>query len=439
MLKKRIICQTIIITAILLFQFIGGLPAVSADDIPTGGTPPETNVSVPSEPVTSNEVVNAPSDPIEVEEVLPQSSESAPTDGAIIDPSTLDSASLETPIAPLASGPADVIQPIVDSLDAANAVLSDGNSDPLPLASQQTADLLAGDPFFSDPVDPTIVRAYLTDCTGWTPPAGYTSGTCTETASPVQDAVDAATSGTTIYIANGHYGETVSIATANLSLVGLGGDVTIDQLRLFADLNDSTQNVYSPYIDVYHGGNISDALNLRSPGGQIFVHGNSKQKDIQYFEVTSTLPVQMEDIDTIQVTGGETVNYSCTVPSILLLPSGNSAESTNILCGYTGSFSQVTTENLPGTLDPKYHFVDGVSLVLRNSGNPVLALTGLSRIEIQFVLSANVDPTMVSIMGWDQNLNNGTGAWVTMGGLNVLDRIASIQVNSPGYFVLVVS
>ena len=440
MFKKRIITQTIILTSILLFQFMGGLPSVSADDsIPDGGTAPETSVSVPSEPITSGDVVSAPSDPVQVDEGLPPSTDSATTDGTTIDSSISQDTTLETPSTPPESGTTDVIQPIVESLDAANAVLTDGGSDPLPMASQQTADLLAGDPFFSDPVDPSIVRAYLTDCTGWVPPAGYSSGTCFESTTPVQAAVDAAAAGTTIFIAYGHYGEAVTIATANLSLVGLGGDVTIDQIRLFTDLNNSTQNVYSPYIDVYHGGSISDALNLLSPGGQIFVHGKGKLKDIQYIEVNNTLPVQEDGIETFQVTGGETVNYSCTAPSVLFLPSGSSAKSTNILCGYTGSFSQVAIVNLPGTLDPKYQFIDGVSLVLRESGNPVLALTGSERIEIKFIIPANVDPTKVTIMGWDQNLNNGAGAWVTMGGLITSEGVASIQVNSPGYFILVQS
>jgi hypothetical protein len=97
------------------------------------------------------------------------------------------------------------------------------------MVSQQTADVLTGDLYFTDPIDPAIARIFLKGCTGWILPPGFTSGTFIATEKPVQNAIDSASSGTKIVISIGHYPETVSRFLSNLMLVGLGGEATIEQ------------------------------------------------------------------------------------------------------------------------------------------------------------------------------------------------------------------
>ena len=151
----------------------------------------------------------------------------------------------------LPQSPVESIGTIVDEITGAGNEIIDNNGVPLPLASQQTAEILSGDPFFADPIDPTVARVFLKDCTGWILPAGFTSGTCNSSDTPVQNAINAASSGAIIYITPGHYAENVSIYTNNLALIGLGGDAIIDQLILFANLNDTTHNVYSPLVNLF--------------------------------------------------------------------------------------------------------------------------------------------------------------------------------------------
>ena len=74
---------------------------------------------------------------------------------------------------------------------------------------------------------------------------------------------------------------------------------------------------------------------------------------------------------------------------------------------------------------------------MRNAGNPVIALPGSSKLKIQFALPGNVDPSSLLILGWDQNLNNGTGDWVKMAMQENMVGLATTIANYPGYFILV--
>jgi len=307
----------------------------------------------------------------------------------------------------------------------------------LPLASLKTAEILSGDPFFADPIDPTIARVFLKDCTGWTLPAGFTSGTCNSSDTPVQNAINAANSGATIYITPGHYAERVSIYTNNLALIGLGGDAIIDQLMLFANLNDTTHNVYTPLVYLYHGGNLSDANNLLQPGGQIIIHSKNHNKKDSQSNAGNPSSTTTSNVDSIEVNGSEVVSFSCSKSFELILPSGTKVSSTSILCGYSGSLSSIALKALPGTLIDQYHFVEGLSLVMRNAGNPVIALPGSSKLKIQFAFPSNIDPSSILIFGWDQNLNSGAGDWVKMAMQENQAGFATTIANYPGYFILV--
>ena len=89
-------------------------------------------------------------------------------------------------------------------------------------------------------------------------------------------------------------------------------------------------------------------------------------------------------------------------------------------------------------MNDQYQFIEGVSLVMRNAGNPIIALPGSSKLKILFALPGNIDPTSISILGWDQNLNNGAGDWVTISSLEITEGFATITANYPGYFILVI-
>ncbi len=393
----------ILLFAILFFELSSPLSVVSADDSPVEGTPEETG----------------------------NGTELSTTDATI--PEEADDQSLLENT----SSTEESIKPVVDQITESGNEILDGNGNALPLASQQTADLLSGDPFFADPVDPTVARVFLKDCTGWILPAGFTSGTCTATDTPVQNAINAASSGTTIFITPGHYAETVSIYSNNLAIVGFGGDAFIDQLNLFADLNDSTHNFYSPLVHIYHGGNLIDGTNILQSGGQIIIHSKDlKKKDSQ--SIPGDPSSAASNVDSVEVNGSEIISFSCSKPFELILPSGTRVRSTSILCGYSGSLSTIDLAGLPGIMNDQYQFIEGVSLVMRNAGNPIIALPGSSKLKIQFALPGNIDPSSVSILGWDQNLNNGAGDWVTISSLEIAEGFATITANYPGYFIMVI-
>jgi hypothetical protein len=123
---------------------------------------------------------------------------------------------------------AERFDPIVNVIAESGSDVIDSGGSQMTMVSQQTADILTGDPYFADPIDPTIARIFQEDWTGWILALGFTSGTCVATEKPVQNAIDSASSRTKIFISTGHYAETVSIFTTNLTLIGLGGDATIE-------------------------------------------------------------------------------------------------------------------------------------------------------------------------------------------------------------------
>ncbi len=393
----------ILLLAILTFQLSSPTLIVSADDSPTGSTGEDSGTAINL--------------------ITPDAS--VPEEAGNKSLMNTTSTSSEN------------IAQVVDQITETGNEILDGNGNGLSLASQQTADILSGDPFFADPIDPTIVRVFLQDCAGWTLPAGFTSGTCTASSTPVQNAITAATPGATIYITPGHYAETVSIYSNNLKIIGFGGNAIIDQLNLFADVNDSSQNVFSPLIHVYHGGSVLDATNLIQTGGQIVIHSKDNKKKNSQSIPGDPSSSTTSNVDSVEVNGTEIISFSCNKPIELILPSGTRVRSTSILCGYSGSLSTIDLEGLPGVLSNQYQLIEGVSLVMRNAGNPVIALPGSSNLKIQFTLPGNIDRTSVSILGWDKNLNNGVGDWVRMTLQENEDGFATVIANYPGYFILV--
>ncbi|MBN2501691.1 MAG: thrombospondin type 3 repeat-containing protein, partial [Anaerolineales bacterium] len=120
----------------------------------------------------------------------------------------------------------------------------------------------AADPWFVDAADPDFVIAYQSDCTGWSPPAGYPGGVCNVSATPIQAAIDAAPSDTTIHLEAGLFEEQVLIEGKNISLVGVPGTV----IQAPAGL--------SQYYETYAVITVADADDVTIQG--ITVDGNAQ-------------------------------------------------------------------------------------------------------------------------------------------------------------------
>ena len=164
---------------------------------------------VPTEPVATEVVVTE--GPVVEETVVP-------TEAPIVEEET--AVPTEVPAVEVESV-ADVVEALVDE----DVVLVDENGDPIVMGSTIAEEAIAvADPWFVDPSDPSglSVIAYQTDCTGWLPPAPYTGGTCTESATPVQAAIDAAPDGSIVHLAAGIFNEQIIFDNRNLTLAGIG-------------------------------------------------------------------------------------------------------------------------------------------------------------------------------------------------------------------------
>jgi len=202
---------------------------------------------------------------------------------------------------PTAASEQDLSDVVAVLNDADAEVLSDDGT-PLPLASQEAADVLAStDPFF---FDTTINKwvGYAQDIT--TCPANVI---CNPSAAPFQDAVTAAGiaaagNDITIYVASGDYAEDVDINYANQSLVAFH-DVTVPDASLptitidssgYAVVRSITLNVdlaandgvYADKVIVNEpgsgktGGRLDDAMELVNDGGRI-------EADVQIYSVSN--------------------------------------------------------------------------------------------------------------------------------------------------------
>ena len=111
----------------------------------------------------------------------------------------------------------------VQALAEVGAVLVDASGNEVPLASEDAAEILAtADPYFTSGGTKYCFVPSL--------PCDATCGECTVSATPIQDAVNAAGTHTptdgTIYVLPGVYSENVTIAVNNLTLMGDPGDPT---------------------------------------------------------------------------------------------------------------------------------------------------------------------------------------------------------------------
>lgn len=241
--------------------------------------------------------------------------------------------------------PTEEISEIVELMADEGLTLVDENGSPLPMASEETSQLLENsDPFFWDG---TQWVGYTTTGTGC--PLNVT---CLSSATPFQSAVTAASAlsaDTNIYVATGTYDEDVIINSTNkLSFTGFNS-VTVDGANVvvndigFAKVNKITLNsnfgdtsgVYADSVIVGTNGELSDALNLVNPAN-----------------VEATITAQMKlvssgDYYKIQDsnTPSDSYEWECGEPDTtitfneytMILKSPNSAD---VLSYYTTNFDQ---------------------------------------------------------------------------------------------------
>jgi parallel beta-helix repeat protein len=147
------------------------------------------------------------------------------------------------------------LRDIVGVISQTDSILIDEQGNPVPLASNEALEgLQAPDPWFVN--SSGEVEAYLTDCTGWTPPDGYL-GTCTVTSTPIQSAVDAAPAGSIVYVEDGVFREQVTI-NKDLTLQGAGAGKSIIQspAGTLSNYYTLSGNKYYPIVFVQDADNV---------------------------------------------------------------------------------------------------------------------------------------------------------------------------------------
>lgn len=148
----------------------------------------------------------------------------------------------------------EILTDVIVSLAETQSVLVDDQGEPISLASHQAEQLLsAPDPWFVDPLDPTKVVAYQSDCTLWSPPAGFSGGVCHTSATPIQEAVDSAPIGAVVHVEAGVFTEQVVI-NKNLTLKGSAGAIIKSPSSLPENFVTSAAN--RPIIYVHDADNV---------------------------------------------------------------------------------------------------------------------------------------------------------------------------------------
>ncbi|MDK2979704.1 MAG: hypothetical protein PWQ55_51 [Chloroflexota bacterium] len=169
---------------------------------------------------------------------------------------------------------------VVSYLNEESIILENDAGETISFSSNEGIGVLSSsDPFFWNP---STLRweGYSVDGTGCP-----TNVTCFANTNPFQAAVDAAPSGSNIYVAQNTYDEDVVVNTQNLSFVSfssinvvdasnpvaptlISGYSTITSLTLNADFG-TTSGVYANKVIVNSGGKLDDGLNLVNVGGEV--------------------------------------------------------------------------------------------------------------------------------------------------------------------------
>jgi hypothetical protein len=166
---------------------------------------------------------------------------------------------------------------VVEDLADLGAVLLDENQEPVSLTSPEAVEiLLAPDPYF---VRGGVTHRFLTDCTGYPIDA---FNTCTQTSTPIQDAVyDVRDNGlptdSTIYVEFGTYNENVIITVDDLTLYGDPGGLTTEGAGPLAPTLDGAglANRTGFYVDAVNVSIIGFIIQNFGSGIELVPSGNA--------------------------------------------------------------------------------------------------------------------------------------------------------------------
>ncbi len=225
------------------------------------------------------------------DDVAPPPTEVPVVDAAPTEEPVVEVAPTEDPVVDVP--PTESVSDVVAALADANAVLLDADGNPIPLASQEAADILTSDSFDPFFYDGTIWIGFTTTGSGC--PAGVT---CLSSPTPLQAAISNVPDGATVYVAAQNYGEAVTI-DKNLGLIGYQGgtgSVSGTSFSGYTLANASTAsftlgsganisnaasvNVFAPVVNVNAGASIQDGITLIDNGGTVNVAAGTYTEQI---------------------------------------------------------------------------------------------------------------------------------------------------------------
>ena len=273
--------------------------AVAQDETPPADTPPTevelvepitieqatVEIPLPAETAEPIELVQ-PTVEIPVEETsvpaVPASTDIPLVEQTVVVPPELSSMQ---PIVPV-TGEEETVTPELKVADAVKVLAqTDSNlvnslGEVIPLVSQEAAEILAdGDPIIERG---GITYRFLTSCTGFE--------NCFQSPTPVSAAVAFAENGETIKIAAGTYNEDVLI-DKDIILKGVQtessntvGDVLISTVRLFSNISNWT-NIFVTNVFVNSGAQIQDGIDIANSGGTVNVASGT-------YTINSTLTIE---------------------------------------------------------------------------------------------------------------------------------------------------
>ncbi len=181
---------------------------------------------------------------------------------------------------------------IVTTLAEAEAVVTNAAGEPVPLVSQEAAEiLLNSDPWFIDTNGDT--QAYMFDCTGWVPDTPTPGSSCTPSTNPIQDAIDDPDSaGMAIILEFADYSandivisnsiilalDSLSDIVVNSITLGSGSSVTYDPTAYSGSW--SSYELFAPYVIVQDGASIQQGVEMVSDGGTVQVEAGTYEEEV---------------------------------------------------------------------------------------------------------------------------------------------------------------
>ena len=326
--RLRSIALTLAIVLVVLFSAMGPDPVRADEGVPP--PPPDAGQSV---------------DAAETTELPDTSPDTTPTDAPATDIAPPDGTTLEVAPGSVDEAPTETVSDLVQTLADTGSILVDEQGNSMSLTTPEAAAALAGtDPWFDAGGGVIVGYSSTGTCS-----AGVTE--CHTSATPMQDAINAAPAGTTIFVEAGSYDEDVAIDKAVI-LTGLGGTALANSFTLNsgADVTGST-NVFAPTIYVMDGAKIQNGIDLATSGGTVNVFPGTYDEKATGREVLGVGSYQFGlfiDKDGLTVRGVDNGGVPLTDHSSPLLPYITTNATNNF--GYSGIFIQGDDVTLSGLM-----------------------------------------------------------------------------------------